>query len=89
MREIQPWLALVALALVSGVLTWDGAALAANSNTSLYVRAVVDAGTVMLANTTSVDGDDFDENVVLLGDGGLAFDVVLAMGIEWLLCRFC
>jgi len=32
--------------------------------------------------TLFVDGDDFDENVVLLGDGGLAFVVVLAMGIE-------
>ena len=36
-----------------------------------------------------VDGNDFEENVILLGDGGLAFDIVLAMGIEWLLCRFC
>ena len=29
-----------------------------------------------------VDVDDFDKTVVLLGDGGLVFVVVLVMGIE-------
>ena len=32
-----------------------------------------------------VDGDDFDKNVLLIGDGGFVFVIVLAMGIEWLL----
>jgi uncharacterized repeat protein (TIGR01451 family) len=45
-----------------GVLTWDGGALAANTPTSLYVRATVDAGTTTLANTATVDGDDFDDD---------------------------
>ena len=48
--------------LVGGVLTWDGGALAANTATSLYVRATADAGTTTLANTAKVDGDDFDDD---------------------------